>query len=435
MRNLTLSFLWAAALLPYLASGQESKKTVVNATQLIASINASLKTNYVFPDKAQGISKALTAQAKANAYAKVSKDPQKLARQIQADMNKIYQDPHMLVEYNPDFALRDQGVVKLSQEEIKQAQNHDKEINYLFKKVEYLPGSIGYVAFNGFVEHVAGAKPIIASALGFLANSKAIILDLRENGGGEPEMVSQMESYFFKEKTPMNALIKRANQDTTFYYADPAKTNGLTLTMPVYILTSKRSVSAAEDFSYAMQQAKRATVVGEVTGGAAHPAMPFSVGQGFVVHIPFARPSNPVTLTDWEGTGVIPDVKVDAAKALAKAQELIFKDRQATAKTEKEKQEQQFLLNLLHVNEDLGSLPLGEFDKFTGTYGPLAIYREGNKLFCNINGTITELAHISKNLFVLDEGAHIEFMKDSNGTYPHARLFVKNGGVFKEVRK
>lgn len=248
-------------------------------------------------------------------------------------------------------------------------------------------------------------------------------------------MVSQLQSYFFKEKTLLNVIINRADRDTTFYYADPAKTDGMTLSMPVYILTSKKTFSAAEDFSYGMQQAKRATIVGEATGGGAHPTNPFSVGQGFIVQIPFGRSSNPVTKTDWEGTGVIPDFKVDAAKALIKAQELIFRECQASAKTEKEKQKMEYLINALHVNQDPGTLPVKEFDKLVGTYGPLVIYREGDRLFCNISGNISELAHISKNLFVLDGNAQIEFIKNSKGAYSKARLLVSNGGVFEELRK
>ena len=249
-------------------------------------------------------------------------------------------------------------------------------------------------------------------------------------------MVSQLESYFFKEKTRMNDLINRTKRDTVFYYADPAKTDGLTLSMPVYILTSKKTFSGAEDFSYGMQQAKRATIVGEVTGGGAHPTKPFSVGQGFIVNIPFARSLNPVTKTDWEGIGVIPDFKVEASKALIKAQELIFRERQATTKTENEKQKIEYLINALHVNQDLGTLPLNQFSKFVGTYGPLIIYREGDKLFCNLSDNITELAHISNNLFMLDDNAQIEFIKDNiYGVYSKARLLVSQGEVFEEQRK
>ena len=419
----------------YICSSQVPNKQSVRISQLIDTINKNLENNYIFPDKAQMIAKHLRSQAKKGAYNSYSADPQKLASQIQADIYMIHRDPHMVVDFNPGWEGHSQGYTGPSEEEAKWFAKFVKDNNFMFKKVELLSGNIGYMPLNIFVEHVKEAKPIIASALGFLSNSSAIIIDLRENTGGEPEMVSQLESYFFKEKTLMNVIINRSKGDTTFYYADPAKTDSLNLSMPMYILTSKKTFSGGEDFSYGMQQAKRAIIVGEVTGGGAHPTNPFSVGQGFIVHIPFGRSSNPVTKTDWEATGVIPDVKVEAAKALIKAQELIFRKRQATAETEKEKQKMEYLINALYVNQDLGSLPVDQFDKFIGTYGPLVIYREGDKLFCNISGNITELAHISKNLFVLDGNSQIEFIKDSNGVYSKARLLVSQGGVFEELRK
>jgi retinol-binding protein 3 len=416
-------------------SGQATIKSPIRINHLIDTINLNLENNYIFPDKARIITKHLRSQTKKGAYALFSAEPQKLASQLQADIYRIHRDPHMFVEYNPGWPGHTQVEPRPSEEEAKWFAKLVKDNNFMFKRVELLPGNIGYFPFNGFVEHVKEAKPIIASAFGFLANSSAIIIDLRENQGGEPEMVSQLESYFFKEKTPMNFLVNRSNRDTTFYFADPAKTDGLTLSMPVYILTSKKTFSAAEDFSYAMQQAGRATIVGEVTGGGAHPTKPFSVGQGFIVQIPSARSLNPITRTDWEGTGVIPDFKVEATGALIKAQELILEKRQTIAKTEKEKQKIQYLINGLYVNQNLGSLPVDEFDQLAGTYGPLIIYREGNRLFCNFSGNITELAHISKKLFVLDGNAQIEFIKDSGGKYSKAKLLVSHGDIFEELRQ
>ena len=437
MKSLKSIVLWcflffSAALL---CSGQVPSKRPVNISHLIDSINLSLRYNYIFPDKTRMITKHLQSQTNKRTYASLSTDPQRLASQIQADIHRIHRDPHMRVDYNPGWWGHRKGQTEPSEEETMQFSKFVKDNNFMFKKVELLPGNIGYFPFNVFVEHIKEAKPIIASALGFLANSSAIIIDLRENTGGEPEMVSQLESYFFKEKTLTNVIINISKKDTTLHYADPAKTDGLTLSMPMYILTSKKTFSGGEDFSYSMQQAKRATVIGEVTGGGAHPTKPISVGQGFVVEIPFAYSINPFSNTDWEGTGVIPDVEVEASKALIKAQELIFRDRQAAAKTEEDKQKMEYLINALHVNQDFATLPVDQFDKFVGTYGPLVIYRVGNKLFCNISDNITELAHISKNLFVLDGNAQIEFLRDANGSYSKAKLLVSNGGVFEELRK
>ena len=420
---------------PYLCSGQTQTKHPIDINQLIDSLNASLNTNYVFPEKAKSISLYLRAQLKKNAYALCLNDPQKLAEQIERDINQVHHDPHLHFQYDPNFVAQDQR--KPSEEEIKQSKKYWKAQNYSFPKVEILPGNVGYLPIYGFVDDIESAKPTISSALKFLAHTSSIIIDLRENQGGDPIMVSQIESYFFKEKTHMNDLIDRSAKDTTAFYADPAKADSLNLTMPVYILTSHKTFSAAEDFSYGMQKAKRASIVGEITGGGAHPQMPFYIGQGFVSSIPFARSYNPVTKTDWEGTGVIPDVKVEAGKALLKAQELIFTEQLKAANDEKEKFKSEYYLRALLPTKETKNMPIKLLSQFTGAYPDLTIYLDKNRLFSkNIhNGNVSELKHISKNIFVLEEHAQIEFFKGSAGHYSFIKIYQNDGNVFEESKK
>jgi hypothetical protein len=420
---------------PFLCTGQTTTKDPVNIRQLIDSLNVSLNNNYVFPEKAENISLFLQSQLNKNVYAPYLKNPQKLAEQIEKDIAKIHHDPHLHIYYDPGFVAQEN--TKPSEEEINQVKKFWKEQNYSFPKVEILPGNIGYLPFNGFVDDIESARPTIYSGLKFLANTRAIIIDLRENQGGSPEMVSQIESYFFKEKTHMNDLINRSAKDTTVYYADPAKADSLNLGMPVYILTSHKTFSAAEDFSYGMQQAKRARIVGEITGGGAHPQMPFSIGQGFVSAIPFARSYNPITKTDWEGTGVIPDVRVDADKAFLKTQELIFTEQLRGAKSEKEKHKSEYYLRLIIPTKEATNIPSKLLNQFTGHYPDVTIYLDKNKLFCknNHNRKVSELKHIVNNLFVLEENAQIEFLKDGTGRYSSVKIYLNDGSVFEESKK
>jgi hypothetical protein len=183
--------------------------------------------------------------------------------------------------------------------------------------------------------------------------------------------------------------------------------------------------------------AKRAVIVGEVTGGGAHPQMPFSIGQGFVASIPFARSYNPITKTDWEGTGVLPDIKVSADKALIRAQEAIFKAQLLAAKDEKEKHKSEYYLNSLIPTKAIKNIPLDLLKQFTGTYPDVTIYLEKNKLFCknNHNRKLSELLHISNSLFVLEENAQIEFLKDSSGSYSFIKIYLNDGSIFEETKK
>lgn len=429
------TFFLLAFVTPYLCVAQNNRKDSINIKNLIGSLNVSLNNNYVFPEKAKSISIYLQAQSKSNVYAAFQNNPDKLAEKIEADINSIHHDPHMHIQFDLGFVQQDER--KPSEEEIKQDKNFWRENNYSFKKLEILPGNIGYFPLEGFMDDIESAKPTIYSALKFLSNTSAIIIDLRENGGGSPEMVSQIESYFFKVKTHMNDIISRTTKDTTVFYADPAKADSLNLSMPVYILTSHNTFSAAEDFSYAMQMEKRATIVGEITGGGAHPQMPFSVGQGFVLSLPFARSLNPITKTDWEGTGVIPDFKVEASKALLKSQELIFKEKLLNAKDEKEKHKYEFYLRSIVLNNEVKAIPLNILSKLTGTYTDVTIYLDKKKIFSknNHNGNVSELKHISNNLFLIDKNAQIEFFKDTKGLYSSIKIYLNDGSVFEESKK
>jgi len=210
--------------------------------------------------------------------------------------------------------------------------------------------------------------------------------------------------------------------------------------MPIYILTSKNTFSGAEDFSYAMQTLKRATVVGETTGGGAHPAMPFSIGQGFMARIPFARPINPITLKNWEGVGVIPDVSVAAKDAMVKAQKIIYYDLLTEAKTEKEKRIVQWAINDLIAKTNPPILTILKSDQFTGTFnGGINFHVENGSILCKNperGGTdIFKLQPVTENVFLLDENAQVEFVKDGKGKYSSIKMLWVDGNVTEKSRE
>jgi len=428
-------FFLVAFVTPVLCSAQNHQKDLIDIKLLVDSLTKVLNDHYVFPDKAKNISVYLQSQLKDKVYTPALQNPQKLAVQIQRDITKIHRDPHMGIKYDPGFHVQQHA--KPSEEEVNLTKKYWKENNYAFTKVEILPGNIGYFTFNVFVDDIESAKPTISSALRFLSNTTAIIIDLRENYGGSPGMVSQIESFFFKEKTHMNDLINRSSKDTTFFYADPAKADSLNLLMPVYILTSHNTFSGGEDFSYGMQKANRAIIVGETTGGGAHPQMPFSIGQGFVISIPFARSINPVTKTDWEGTGVIPDVEAKASNALLTARELIFKNQMLAAKDEKEKNKSEFNLYTLSFKNDTKNPPLKVLSQLTGTYPDVTIYLDKGKLLCKNNDdkNVSELKQIANNRFKIDKNAQIEFFKNNKGQFFSIKIYLNDGSVFEEAKK
>jgi C-terminal processing protease CtpA/Prc len=306
-----------------------------------------------------------------------------------------------------------------------------RESNFLFTKVEVLPGNIGYVQFNGFTGFLREARPTFTGAFRFVANTKALIIDMRMNGGGSPAMVCHVASYFFPTKRHWNDIVYRHR--TGEFWTDPAEADSLTLSMPVYILTSKRTFSGAEDFSYGMQSLRRAIIVGDTTGGGAHPTRPIGVGLGFVADIPFARSLNPYTHTDWEGTGVIPDIPVVSGKALESAERAILMVQLKDAKTELETRQAQWQLNRLVAMQGTERLDASFLASLTGMYqGGLDFYVQGHELYCKNRergNAVFQLQYIDSSRFVLDENVQVEFTKDDKGRFSGINMWWIDGRV------
>jgi C-terminal processing protease CtpA/Prc len=203
------------------------------------------------------------------------------------------------------------------------------QVNCGFVKAEQLDGNIGYVKFNGFFD-VDACGPTASAAMSFVAGTRALIVDLRDNGGGSPAMVSYIASYLFSTRTHLNDIWDRGTGKTEeFWTRDDIPGRRFGGEKPVYVLTAARTFSGAEEFAYDLQTQKRATIVGEVTGGGAHPVGGRRIDEHFIIGVPGARAINPVTHTDWEGVGIQPDVKVPAADALDAALRLVREGKRA----------------------------------------------------------------------------------------------------------
>lgn len=261
-----------------MAQQRPQVKPVVMTPELtkvvIDTLSRALVANYVFTDKAQVMSKYLYAQLEKGAYRNI-KDPQAFAEQISTDLQTACPDLHMGFHFDPRLAQMGPPPMRGPDPQQDSVRNvFMAERNFAFTASEILPGNVGYVKFNGFVDVTPSAKETVTAAFRFVRYTKTLLIDLRENHGGSPEMVKQVLSYFFAEKTRVNDIIVPNKRDTAKGWTDPTATDGLILRMPVYVLTSSGTVSAAEDFAYAMQATKRGTIAGEKTAGGSHPVVP-----------------------------------------------------------------------------------------------------------------------------------------------------------------
>lgn len=412
-----------------ICAAQSKKEKSISAGVLVDSLSRKLDKNYIFPEKSLLMGNYLKQQLKKGAYKKIT-SPEDLARRLESDIQSVHHDGHLHVSFNPDHAAellrpmpaeRPRGV---DSAELR----HARADNFGFRKAEILNGNIGYVQFDAFAGFVDEAMPVLASAFGFVSNTDAIILDLRTNGGGSPWMVARIASFFVQEKTRLNDIYERERDTTVAFYAEPVLAKNMKLTQPLYILTGRQTFSAAEDFTYAMQVNKRALIVGDTTGGGAHPTRPFPIGQGFVASIPFARSINHITKTDWEGTGVRPDIAVHADNALQEAQLHILNLRLEHAKSDGEKLMIRWAMNYLKAHDYNSHSDASRFNSYCGQYQDFNISMKDNKLYCvGRFGRKFYLKPIAGGLFLGLDWLQLEFIPGTDGKISQLKLLGKPG--------
>jgi hypothetical protein len=277
-----------------------------------------LDESYVFPDVAKKMGMAVRARAKRGEYDSVT-DGKTFATLLTTHFRDISHDRHLSVSFSP-VRLPEESPSP-TPEAVAHYRAAMQEANCGFEKVEHLNGNVGYLKFNFFADpEICGSTAI--AAMNFLANVDALIIDLRQNSGGDPKMVALLCTYLFARQIHLNDLWVRKSGETQQYWTLPYVPGKLLPSVPVFVLTSHRTFSGGEEFSNDLKVLKRATIVGEVTGGGAHPVAGHRIDDRFTIGVPFARAINPTTKANWEGVGVEPDVKVAADDALTTAQGL-----------------------------------------------------------------------------------------------------------------
>jgi hypothetical protein len=340
MRSAFLTLFLSLAPFAALAQGppppEDANVDSATRAEVIDGALAALNDGYVFPEMAQKMEQAIRARQQRGEYDAVTSARQ-LAQLLADHLREVSRDRHLWVNYSPqvlppDPPLRAPGdppPPDVQKELERQAVNAGRQ-NFGFVRVERLAGNIGYVDFRGFLPP-AIAGDTAAAAMTFLSSSDAVIFDLRQNGGGDPAMVAFITSYLFgPEPVHLNDFYFRPTNQTRPSWT-LAEVPGKRLTnTDAYVLTSSRTFSGAEEFAYNLKHLKRATIVGETTGGGAHLVFGRRINDHFGIGVPSGRPINAITKTDWEGTGVEPDVKVAAARALDTAHLLALEKQERT---------------------------------------------------------------------------------------------------------
>ncbi|GAA1609643.1 S41 family peptidase [Kribbella sancticallisti] len=283
---------------------------------VIDRLAALVAVHYVFPEVGAEIADRLTEAVKDGRYDDLG-DPEQLAAKVTADLQIGNNDKHLRLKFHPDEVVdeTDPGA-----DEADWRRRAALAAGGM-ARVECLPGNVGLLEIRPLLFYPAHAGPAVSAAMSLLAATDALLIDLRGCLGGSPDMVAFLCSHLFDgEPVHLNDLVTPADGTVRQFWTIPhlpgPRFGG---SKPIWVLTSSTTFSGGEEFAYDLQQLGRATIVGERTGGGAHPREGFKLHAHLEATVPVQRAVNPVSGTNWEGVGVVPDVETSAADAYDEA--------------------------------------------------------------------------------------------------------------------
>jgi len=350
--------------------------------ELIRDVSEGLTEVYVFEDVAREMVELINDKHDRGEYDKFA-TVSGLADQVTADLQSISHDLHLSVRAAMPPPRNAGGEGLSPAERVERQLQQARARNFGFQRLEMLPGNIGYLDLRGFEDAGIGGDTAVA-AMNFLANSSAIIFDLRQNGGGSPSMIQLISSYLFDESQHLNSFHVRRTDSIEQYWTQSQVQGSKMVDTPVYILTSGRTFSAAEEFTYNLKNMERATVIGETTGGGAHPVdmVMLDLGDDHYARLslPFGRAINPITGSNWEGTGVTPHIETPAGQALDIAQFEILKALSAAATDDQSRFNYDWAKDELDFKLNPPAALMDGAMAYVGEYGPRKIALEDGKL-------------------------------------------------------
>jgi len=416
--TLALSFGLATAAT---ATSPDTRLSAPQRAEIVRAVSEILNESYIFADVAAKMGRLIENSLEAGKYDGLETLGE-LTAQLTEDLRSVSHDLHLSVDPLHEIAVED------AQEEAairaRWLESMRRE-NYGFRKVEIRAGNIGYLKLTGFNDAAVAGDTAVA-AMNLLANCDALIIDLRENGGGEPSMIQLISSYFFEEPRHLNSFYIRKG-DTIQQFWTQARVQGPKLIQtPIYVLTSDNTFSAAEEFTYNLKNMQRATIVGETTGGGAHPVFPEHRREAMVtVMVPYGRAINPITETNWEGTGVEPDIAVPAEEALIAAEIEATKSLLSSVASDEDKARYRWALETLEAYRRPAPMEPATLADYTGKYGPRRVTLEGATLAYQREGGVRyELVPMGNDTFSFrrdDEyvGFRVQFSRDNSDQVTH----------------
>jgi hypothetical protein len=428
---IVLLALVAAAIVPqargqqqfFAGTGQLPRMDAATRAAVLESVTTAIDTVYVIRETADGIIARLRQNQAAGAYAGIT-DPAEFAARRDADARTVYDDGHFgiraMFPADPAAAGRPEDP-RVSE----RARRSQRERNYGFERLEILPGNVGYLELTQFADTKEGGAAAVA-AMNFLADAYALIVDLRQNGGGNASMIRLLAGYLFDEQAHLINWYQRDTDRTVQSYSLDFVPGRRLTRVPVFVLTSGRTASAAEEFAFDLQHLGRATLVGDTTAGAGHTVHnAFFDFDGFRIgmRIPYGRAFDPKTGRGWEGQGVIPHLAVPSDQALATAHAAALAELLESETDEAARFGLTWAAQALEAELHPVAVPRKQLRGYAGTFGPRRFFVEGDDLWYQRAGRPRmRLVPLGRDLFRVAEVDYfrVRFERDAAGRVQRA---------------
>jgi tetratricopeptide (TPR) repeat protein len=323
------------------ASAQPADKVFNETAQKFVTekISRLLEDNYIHKDIAQACAAYLESEEASERYALIS-HPRAFVRQLNEDLLNIHKDRHIRIQFIPpegrEVELQNPILFFLLRT------YERRKANYGIREVKIFSGNIGYLDIRLF-EPLDMVHDKLLHTFNILNDVDALIIDLRNNSGGNPATVQFICSWFFDKAVHLNSIYWRRGEYTEEFWTIDSLGLPKKPTLPLFILTSSKTFSAGEEFAYDLQVQKRATLIGEKTAGGANPGYTFSISEQFSIFIPTGRSLNPLSGENWEGVGIQPDIAVRSAKAL----EVALEKAQTAGRNYRQKQDEKIIASYM----------------------------------------------------------------------------------------
>lgn len=450
-KNLRFTLIWSVFALAFMCVSsfglgdmddvQDVMLDAETKADVAQSINKLLVDKYIFLETAEKMQDLVMTKLKEGKYDGI-KSVGEFARVLTKDLRSVSKDKHIRVVHDPDLVMRIRLREGKSDEERKKERERriqeERQRNFGFQKMELLEGNIGYLDLRYF----SGVKPsgeTAVAAMNFLSNANAIIIDLRKNGGGNPSMIQLLSSYFLDDYTHLNSFENRGEDSLQQFWTLPYVPGRSMYETDLYVLTSRRTFSGAEEFTYNMKNLERATIIGETTGGGAHPGGYQIATHDFLVWVPTGRAVNPITKTNWEGKGIEPHISVPQEEALDKAHAMALEKLIEKTDDEEKKTTLSWALDGLKAKTKPVEVDETILEKYVGRYSRGNVILRDDQLFFVTGTSKISMIPVSETYFFLEgqSGIRVEFVEDNpTGEYKIIAHFSDGGKeVINRVKK